>query len=575
MAVQKNFVVKNGIEVNTDLIFADKDLNKVGIGTTIVNDKLQVKGGVSAESLNVSGIGTVSYLNGTNLNFSGIGTIDGVKINSGIVTSSSGSPITYYGDGSKLTGILTSVIVKSAGSYIGLVTAIDISTNLSVIVSPSGIATITASGGPNYLYTLRTGITTTATLGQTGFTTSYSVGYVDVFINGVKLDESEYTATDGTNITLDNPCFGGESVSIVSYGSNPLGPSAGTLWFQNLYGMYSLSGLSVGIGTSVPTENLTVIGNASVSSQFSIGTSIVFSGIGSTAYIGSGVTINGGSGEIYARTFYGNGSGITSIGYATTAGIATYATSSGISTYSTTAGIATYSTSSGVSTSTIGGISSVTQLQVSGISTFTSGPVLIGSGTSTGTSGQILQVVGVNSSAYIGGNLGIGSTTPTSPLTVLNDSKFGGIIENVATATTYLSGTALVLELDVRRSTYYTYTIPTGANVGIISFRNMPAPTGSPSASTVTCIFTQNAAGTGNTTNATGIGTNITIVGYENGSSVTGISTRAFVGSGTTVTLSTRGVDVDFVSFFIQYTGGSNISTSSYRVYATKNGSFR
>ena len=35
MAVNKNFVVKNGIEVTTDLIFADSTLDKVGIGSTV------------------------------------------------------------------------------------------------------------------------------------------------------------------------------------------------------------------------------------------------------------------------------------------------------------------------------------------------------------------------------------------------------------------------------------------------------------------------------------------------------------------------------------------------------------
>ena len=34
MAVNKNFVVKNGLEVNTDLIIANADLNQVGIATT-------------------------------------------------------------------------------------------------------------------------------------------------------------------------------------------------------------------------------------------------------------------------------------------------------------------------------------------------------------------------------------------------------------------------------------------------------------------------------------------------------------------------------------------------------------
>jgi len=35
MGINKNFVVKNGLEVDTDLIVADSLTNKVGIGTSI------------------------------------------------------------------------------------------------------------------------------------------------------------------------------------------------------------------------------------------------------------------------------------------------------------------------------------------------------------------------------------------------------------------------------------------------------------------------------------------------------------------------------------------------------------
>ena len=101
--------------------------------------------------------------------------------------------------------------------------------------------------------------------------------------------------------------------------------------------------------------------------------------------------------------------------YATNAGIATYSTSSGIATYATIAGIATYATDAGIATSVIGGIGSITQLQVTGISTFTNGPVLIGSGTSTGTTSQPLQVTG---GAYVSGSVGIGTTNPTANLQV-------------------------------------------------------------------------------------------------------------------------------------------------------------
>ena len=66
-------------------------------------------------------------------------------------------------------------------------------------------------------------------------------------------------------------------------------------------------------------------------------------------------------------------------------------------------------------------------LNVSGISTLRS-TTIIGGGTSTGTAGQVLQVTGISSGAYIGGNLGIGSTNPTSKLYVVGDGYFTGVV---------------------------------------------------------------------------------------------------------------------------------------------------
>ena len=68
---------------------------------------------------------------------------------------------------------------------------------------------------------------------------------------------------------------------------------------------------------------------------------------------------------------------------------------------------------------------SAQQINISGISTFTSGPILVGTGTSTGTTDQDLQVTG---GAYVSGNLGIGTTTPAYPLQVQGNARVTGAI---------------------------------------------------------------------------------------------------------------------------------------------------
>jgi len=154
-------------------------------------------------------------------------------------------------------------------------------------------------------------------------------------------------------------------------------------------------------------------------------------------------------------------------------------------------------------------------------------------------------------------------------------SKLTGVVETVSAGTTYLHNGALVLELDVQNGTTYTYT-NTGGNIGIVSFKNLPAD--AQNGTTITLIHTQNSStpsGIGNTTAATGIGTNCTIVPYVSGSPIAGISTRGLVGSATTVTLSETASDADFVSFFVHYNGGTTSDLTSYKVYVTKNGGFR
>ena len=64
----------------------------------------------------------------------------------------------------------------------------------------------------------RTVTNTTATAGQTSFTIpSYTVGYVDVYRNGVRLVSTDYTATTGTTVVLNNACTVGDAVVTESF----------------------------------------------------------------------------------------------------------------------------------------------------------------------------------------------------------------------------------------------------------------------------------------------------------------------------------------------------------------------
>lgn len=67
------------------------------------------------------------------------------------------------------------------------------------------------------LRNLRTSTTFTATENQTTFSFSYNVGYVDVYVNGVKLASSEFTASNGTSIVLSSGCRSGDLVEFIGY----------------------------------------------------------------------------------------------------------------------------------------------------------------------------------------------------------------------------------------------------------------------------------------------------------------------------------------------------------------------
>ena len=96
--------------------------------------------------------------------------------------------------------------------------------------------------------TLRTTQTFTALAGQTTFNFTYNVDFLDVYVNGVKLSPSEYTATNGSDVVLDIAAFAGDTVELYSYNTaSTYGGGGGSSYTDaNVNTHLNVSGASAG-----------------------------------------------------------------------------------------------------------------------------------------------------------------------------------------------------------------------------------------------------------------------------------------------------------------------------------------
>ena len=103
---------------------------------------------------------------------------------------------------------------------------------------------VAGSGGTGGGATSFNRVSYVATAGQTVFAVTYDVGYVDVYLNGLRLlAGTDFTATTGTNVTLTTSVLANDIVDIVGYSTVTVANTQATLISGN--NIKSVGGISL------------------------------------------------------------------------------------------------------------------------------------------------------------------------------------------------------------------------------------------------------------------------------------------------------------------------------------------
>jgi hypothetical protein len=372
MSINKNFVVKNGFEVSTDLILANADTRRVGVGSTNPQFTLDVAGGIGATDFYLTGIGTfVDELNvglgGTVLTVLGIGNSIGIgtalpayllDIRSPVST---GQTALYVQGDVRITGDLslddvtlddaeiqnltvtealnvTSPGISTFGGYVDINDSVDISSNLNVV----GLSTL---GG---YVDINANADFSGTINVVGLSTLG--GYVDInnsvdisgALNVVGLSTlGGYVDINNSVDISNNLNVSGiatiATISVVGAAlSNLTVSGSSTLDNLNVTGISTLGTVVISSGIITATSgivtyfgdgsNLTgLAGNPTLQTVLNVGNASIIgmsiSGISTFAIIDANIVTA--SGIITASAFVGDGSGLTGVGIGSTGSIST------------------------------------------------------------------------------------------------------------------------------------------------------------------------------------------------------------------------------------------------------------
>jgi len=329
----------NGSGINlTGIVTSITAGSGISVDQSTGNVTITATGGGGGGAISIKDEGSILGTAVTSINFVGSGVIATGDNSEVTVTidGGGGSNITIQDEGSTIGTAATTINFVGSGvsaSYSGGITTVTVSSTGGGTSVSMGITAPTSPSSGNLWYNSNLArtfiyyddgdssqwvdaspfnygesnigmsknvVSYVATEAQTTFSATYNVGFVDVFLNGVKLSEDQYTASNGTSIVLNDGVSLNDIVEIVGFVGGIIGVGIATVGGTVGTGVTLFDFRGPGISTVTVSSGIGTINitGGTVTSSLTIGTrttaqTINLVGVGATILLRSGIgTLN-------------------------------------------------------------------------------------------------------------------------------------------------------------------------------------------------------------------------------------------------------------------------------------------